>query len=88
MSNTGLALSSTWSKTVSWKDKPVVFNQRGNGGVPLNTALPLAEVEHNPQTLLLLTSHGGHFGFLEGVVPRGETWMNRQFLSALKYYKE
>ncbi|XP_064382894.1 phospholipase ABHD3-like isoform X2 [Halichondria panicea] len=44
----------------------------------------------NPNTLLVMTSHGGHFGFLEGLSPTiNSTWMNRicrQLLTALKNY--
>ena len=49
--------------------------------------IPFLEFELNPNTVLLLTRHGGHFGFIEGVYPRGRSWMNRivtQFLGAMK----
>jgi abhydrolase domain-containing protein 1/3 len=50
-------------------------------------AIPYGEFEGNPHTLLIATSRGGHFGYLEGVWPTKETWMNRlnrQLLAALK----
>ena len=50
-------------------------------------AIPYGAFEGNPHTLLIATSHGGHFGFLEGVWPTKETWMNRlnrQLLEAFK----
>ena len=50
-------------------------------------AIPYGAFEGNPHTLLIATSRGGHFGFLEGVWPTKETWMNRlnrQLLEAFK----
>ena len=55
------------------------------------TAIPYDEFEGNPQTLLITTSRGGHFGFLEGIWPTKETWMNRvnrELLAALKNYEK
>ena len=54
----------------------------------LLTALPYSEFEKNENTVLVTTARGGHFGFMEGIVPFGMTWMNRairQSLSALKH---
>ena len=51
------------------------------------TAIPFEEFEKNPNTLLIATSRGGHFGYLEGLWPTKETWMNRlnrQLLEAFK----
>lgn len=51
-------------------------------------AIPVDEFERNPNTVLLLTRHGGHIGFIEGW-PRGPSWADkviRQFLSAIKPY--
>ena len=53
----------------------------------LLTALPYSEFEKNENTVLVTTARGGHFGFMEGIFPFGETWMNRairQSLSVLK----
>ena len=50
-------------------------------------ALPFEEIESNPHTVMVVTSHGGHIGFIEGVYPHHKTWMNRavkQLLAALK----
>lgn len=42
-------------------------------------AFPLADAQRLPNVALLLTSHGGHIGFLEGLFPHGEGYMNRVF---------
>lgn len=50
-------------------------------------ALPFEEFQRNPDTVMVVTSHGGHFGFIEGLYPRNKTWMDRairQILIALK----
>ena len=56
----------------------------------MHTAVPVKEFESNPSTLLIMTTHGGHFGFLEGLRPDvNVTWMDRicrQLLVALKQY--
>ncbi len=53
-------------------------------------AIPETGFIANPNTMLVMTSHGGHFGFLEGMGPTiNGTWMNRicrQLLTALKNY--
>ena len=54
----------------------------------LLTALPYSKFGENENTILVTTTRGGHFGFMEGIVPFGMTWMNRairQSLSALKH---
>lgn len=51
-------------------------------------ALPYSRFEENENTVLVTTTHGGHFGFLEGLLPFGMNWMNRavrQSLCALKH---
>ena len=51
--------------------------------------IPVDKFTDNPNTLRVITKHGGHFGFLEGSFPLGKTWMNRlnqQLLNALKVY--
>lgn len=49
-------------------------------------AFPLAAVRALPNVALLLTVHGGHIAFLEGLFPRGESYMDRllgQFVEAV-----
>ncbi|KAL0200124.1 hypothetical protein M9458_003311, partial [Cirrhinus mrigala] len=36
-------------------------------------------VKQNPNVALLITCHGGHIGFLEGLWPRQSTYMDRVF---------
>ena len=51
-------------------------------------ALPYSRFDDNENTVLVTTTHGGHFGFLEGLLPFGMTWMNRvvqQSLCAIKH---
>ena len=47
------------------------------------TGIPIDAFESNPNTVLVLTRHGGHFGFIEGIYPRGRSWMNKVFLEFL-----
>lgn len=50
-------------------------------------SLPFEEFERNTQTVMVVTSHGGHFGFVEGLYPSSKTWMDRalsQILAVLK----
>ncbi|KAI5614984.1 phospholipase ABHD3, partial [Silurus asotus] len=42
-------------------------------------AFPVAPAQHSANMALLLTSHGGHIGFLEGLFPRGRGYMDRVF---------
>ncbi|XP_026175092.1 phospholipase ABHD3-like isoform X2 [Mastacembelus armatus] len=42
-------------------------------------AFPLTIVQGLPNVALLLTAHGGHIAFLQGLFPRGESYMERLF---------
>ncbi|XP_070781486.1 phospholipase ABHD3-like [Enoplosus armatus] len=42
-------------------------------------AFPLTIVQSLPNVALLLTAHGGHIAFLQGLFPRGESYMERLF---------
>ncbi|XP_068135007.1 protein ABHD1 [Hyperolius riggenbachi] len=42
-------------------------------------AIPVADAANNPHVALLITAHGGHIGFLEGVFPTQQQYMNRVF---------
>uniref|UniRef100_A0A665U8Q7 Phospholipase ABHD3 n=1 Tax=Echeneis naucrates TaxID=173247 RepID=A0A665U8Q7_ECHNA len=42
-------------------------------------AFPLTIVQSLPNVALLLTAHGGHIAFLQGLFPRGESYMERVF---------
>ncbi|XP_050991955.1 phospholipase ABHD3 [Labeo rohita] len=44
-----------------------------------NHAFPVEAVKQNPNVALLITCHGGHIGFLEGLWPRQSTYMDRVF---------
>lgn len=47
--------------------------------LPSSAAIPVEAVKQNPNLALLITCHGGHIGFLEGVWPRQSTYMDRVF---------
>lgn len=42
-------------------------------------AFPLTTVQSLPNVALLLTAHGGHIAFLQGLFPRGESYMEHVF---------
>lgn len=44
-----------------------------------SSAIPVDAVKQNPNVALLITCHGGHIGFLEGLWPRQSTYMDRVF---------
>ncbi|XP_034435948.1 phospholipase ABHD3-like isoform X1 [Hippoglossus hippoglossus] len=43
------------------------------------STFPLSIVQDLPNVALLLTAHGGHIAFLQGLFPRGENYMERLF---------
>ncbi|XP_073406954.1 phospholipase ABHD3 isoform X2 [Dendrobates tinctorius] len=42
-------------------------------------AIPVESAKQNPNVALVLTAYGGHIGFLEGIWPRQQTYMDRIF---------
>lgn len=46
---------------------------------PQPQAIPIETAKQNPNVALVLTSYGGHIGFLEGIWPRQSTYMDRVF---------
>ncbi|XP_077348681.1 phospholipase ABHD3 isoform X2 [Lithobates pipiens] len=49
-------------------------------------AIPVECAKQNPNVALVLTAYGGHIGFLEGIWPRQQTYMDRifkQFVQAI-----
>ncbi|NP_001089426.1 abhydrolase domain containing 3 S homeolog [Xenopus laevis] len=49
-------------------------------------AIPVETARQNPNVALVLTSYGGHIGFLEGIWPKKQTYMDRifkQFVQAI-----
>ncbi|XP_053193159.1 phospholipase ABHD3-like [Scomber japonicus] len=42
-------------------------------------AFPLTTVQGLPNVALVMTDHGGHIAFLQGLFPRGESYMERLF---------
>uniref|UniRef100_UPI00398E4154 phospholipase ABHD3 n=1 Tax=Pristiophorus japonicus TaxID=55135 RepID=UPI00398E4154 len=54
-------------------------------------AIPVQSAKQNPNVALLLTTHGGHIGFLEGIFPRWTTYMDRvfkQFIQAVFEHRD
>lgn len=49
-------------------------------------AIPVKEAYENDHIAMVITQHGGHIGFVEGIYPGGQTYMNRwvsQFVDAV-----
>ena len=45
----------------------------------LFAAIPIKEAEQNDNICIVVTSHGGHIGFMEGLFPRHTGYMDRMF---------
>lgn len=63
---------------VVWFIKLVIF-LFGLSVFSFFTAFPVSVVQSLPNVALLVTAHGGHIAFLQGLFPRGETFMERLF---------
>ena len=50
----------------------------------LLSAIPAEEAEQNDNIAIVITSHGGHIGFMEGLFPRHEGYMDRLFSQYVK----
>ena len=51
-----------------------------------SSAIPLEDAEKNDNIAIVMTSHGGHIGFVEGAIPRHRSYMYRwvrQFVPAV-----
>ncbi|XP_007426542.1 protein ABHD1 [Python bivittatus] len=54
-------------------------------------AIPMESAQHVPTLALLVTARGGHIGFLEGLLPRHQSYMDRvfiQFMDAVFKHQE
>uniref|UniRef100_A0A3Q0R787 Phospholipase ABHD3 n=1 Tax=Amphilophus citrinellus TaxID=61819 RepID=A0A3Q0R787_AMPCI len=49
-------------------------------------AFPVNIVQELPNVALVLTAHGGHIAFLQGLFPRGESYMERLFGQFVVFY--
>ncbi|GFO34801.1 abhydrolase domain-containing protein 3 [Plakobranchus ocellatus] len=66
--------------------KPVVCLSAGDDPFSPAHSVPLKDAETNDNIAIVLTSHGGHIGFLEGTLPRHRSYMYRwmrQFVPAM-----
>lgn len=50
----------------------------------LYVAIPAEEAEQNDNIAIVITSHGGHIGFMEGLFPRHQGYMDRLFSQYVK----
>ncbi|XP_078543559.1 phospholipase ABHD3 [Lissotriton helveticus] len=58
---------------------PVLFLNALDDALSPGYAIPVESAKQNPHVALVLTHHGGHIGFLEGLWPRQCTYMDRLF---------
>lgn len=62
---------------VTWRNENLVGGEENR--CSSFAAIPVEAVKQNPNVALLITCHGGHIGFLEGMWPRQSTYMDRVF---------
>ena len=48
------------------------------------SAIPTEKAEQSKYVSIVVTSHGGHIGFLEGLNPRNTSYMDRVFAQYLE----
>ncbi|XP_077989808.1 phospholipase ABHD3-like [Glandiceps talaboti] len=68
---------------------PVLCFQAADDPFSPETALPLEEARQHPNIVFAVTSHGGHIGFCEGLLPRNQSYMERvlfQYVDAVFKY--
>lgn len=58
---------------------PLLYHQHPHLTALIPQAIPIETAKQNPNVALVLTSYGGHIGFLEGIWPRQCTYMDRVF---------
>ena len=49
-----------------------------------DSAIPVKEAEQHDNLAIVVTSHGGHIGFMEGLFPRHKTYMDRLYSQYIK----
>lgn len=70
---------------------PVLCLNAADDPLSPGTAIPVAEASTNPHVALLIPAHGGHIGFLEGLIPNHQQYMDRvfqQFVGAILEHRE
>ncbi|RUS81417.1 hypothetical protein EGW08_010801 [Elysia chlorotica] len=66
--------------------KPVLCLNAGDDPFSPANTIPLEDAEKNDNIAIVMTSHGGHIGFMEGAIPRHRSYMYRwvrQFVPAV-----
>ncbi|XP_064652799.1 protein ABHD1-like isoform X3 [Lineus longissimus] len=81
----GFASCEAYYQQASLHDKihqikiPVLSLNAADDPFSLLETIPVKEMEANDNIACVITSHGGHIGFLDGLWPRRHTYMNRLY---------